>query len=154
MAPAEYFWDFGDGTGTSTETHPIYAYSTGGDFEVSLTASNPGGSDAVTHTVIITPTPLALFTYAPAYPQPGEQIQFYDASNGNPTAWDWDFGDEMGKSSLQNPAYTYLTTGTFTVTLRAENRCGWGAQYRRAIKVGAEPPQFQVYLPIIVRNEE
>jgi PKD repeat protein len=154
MAPAEYLWDFGDGTGISTETHPVYTYSTGGDFSVSLTASNPGGSDEVTHTVTITPTPTAFFTYTPAYPQPGEQIQFYDASNGNPMAWDWDFGDEMGKSSLQNPAYTYLTTGTFTVTLRAENSCGWGTEYSRGIRIGEEPPQFQVYLPIIIRNQE
>ena len=36
----------------------------------------------------------------------GEIIQFTDQSAGNPTGWDWDFGD--GKhSSFQNPTHSY-----------------------------------------------
>jgi gliding motility-associated-like protein len=44
-------------------------------------------------------------------------VQFKDASTGA-TSWSWDFGDGIGKSTVQNPGlYTYLTAGTFTVTL-------------------------------------
>ena len=39
------------------------------------------------------------------------------------TSWSWDFG-EGGTSSLQNPSYTYSTSGTYTVALTAANSYG------------------------------
>ncbi|HHE38948.1 MAG TPA: PKD domain-containing protein, partial [Candidatus Cloacimonetes bacterium] len=43
-------------------------------------------------------------------------VQFTDLSTGNPTSWEWDFGD--GETSIeQNPAHEYLSTGSFTVSL-------------------------------------
>lgn len=47
-----YTWDFGDGSGTSTEVSPTYTYVDGGAFTVTLTAVGAGGtatySDEVT----------------------------------------------------------------------------------------------------------
>ncbi len=45
-------------------------------------------------------------------------VQFSDLSEGNPTAWKWDF-DNNGiiDSEEQNPTYTYETAGDFTVSL-------------------------------------
>lgn len=40
-----YSWDFGDNTGTSTDTSPTYTYENGGNYTVTLTVSNQGGSD-------------------------------------------------------------------------------------------------------------
>lgn len=45
-------------------------------------------------------------------------VHFTDKSGGNPTGWQWDFGDGS-YSTLQNPVYTYNTPGTYTVTLTA-----------------------------------
>jgi PKD repeat protein len=43
-------------------------------------------------------------------------VQFTDQSTGNPTSWNWNFGD--GDSSLvQNPVHIYLTKGKYTVKL-------------------------------------
>jgi PKD repeat protein len=39
-----YLWDFGDGTGTSTEQNPTYEYADYGNYPVKLTATNQGGS--------------------------------------------------------------------------------------------------------------
>ena len=50
-------------------------------------------------------------------------IQFTDLSTNNPTSWLWTFGDG-NTSTLQNPAHTYLTNGTYTVTLKATNAYG------------------------------
>ncbi len=50
-------------------------------------------------------------------------VTFIDASTGNATAWAWDFGDG-GTSTDQNPVHTYLTAGTYTVSLRATNADG------------------------------
>jgi PKD repeat protein len=49
--PIEYLWDFGDGTGTSTETNPEYTYLAPGTYNVTLQATNGEGTDFVTHPV-------------------------------------------------------------------------------------------------------
>jgi PKD repeat protein len=49
-------------------------------------------------------------------------VQFTDTSV-DATAWSWDFGD--GKSStIKNPAHTYTSVGTYTVTLITSNSFG------------------------------
>ncbi len=53
-------------------------------------------------------------------------VQFTDTSFGLPAPdeWLWDFGDEMGTSTEQNPVYTYTTSGDFEVTLWVTNVYG------------------------------
>lgn len=46
----------------------------------------------------------------------GFDVAFTDASLGNPTMWQWDFGDNT-ISNIQNPAHTYLHPGTYHVCL-------------------------------------
>jgi carboxypeptidase T len=41
-----------------------------------------------------------------------------------PLQYEWDFGDGSGTSTVSDPAYTYLATGTFSVTLVATNTLG------------------------------
>jgi monoamine oxidase len=41
--PTGWSWDFGD-SGTSGDQHPTHQYTMGGDYTVSLTATNPNGS--------------------------------------------------------------------------------------------------------------
>ncbi|MEO1436483.1 MAG: PKD domain-containing protein, partial [Bacteroidota bacterium] len=48
---------------------------------------------------------------------------FSDLSTGNPTGWDWSFGDG-NFSSAQNPVHTYLSSGTYNVCLQVFNECG------------------------------
>jgi PKD repeat protein len=49
-------------------------------------------------------------------------VQFTDAST-DATGWSWDFGDGSTSTS-QNPAHTYATSGTYTVTLTTTNSFG------------------------------
>jgi len=55
-SPTSWRWNFGDG-GTSTMKNPSYVYSNAGVYTVTLTATNPGGSDTETKTNYITVTP-------------------------------------------------------------------------------------------------
>ena len=49
-----YLWDFGDG-GSSTETNPVYTYTTDGEYAVTLTAMDDNGnSDEEVQTITIT----------------------------------------------------------------------------------------------------
>jgi len=50
-------------------------------------------------------------------------INFTDESLNGPTSWAWDFGDG-NSSTVQNPAHTYTTNGTYSVTLTATNAFG------------------------------
>ncbi len=50
-------------------------------------------------------------------------IQFTDLSSGQPTSWQWDFGDG-NTSTQQNPLHIYSASGTYTVTLIACNQYG------------------------------
>jgi len=47
-------------------------------------------------------------------------VNFTDSSANNPTTWHWDFGDG-NTSALQNPTHTYSDTGSYTVSLIANN---------------------------------
>jgi PKD repeat protein len=61
MKPINYTWDFGDGIGTSTETHPSYTYWDIDTYTVTLNAINDLGTDTITHSVIIEPPIFKIF---------------------------------------------------------------------------------------------
>jgi PKD repeat protein len=42
-------------------------------------------------------------------------VQFTDASSGNPTGFSWDFGDESALSTEKNPLHTYEEEDTYNV---------------------------------------
>ena len=48
----------------------------------------------------------------------GDQVEFFDSSNGNIISWDWTFeGGTPATSTQQNPVVTYNTAGVYDVTL-------------------------------------
>jgi len=50
------------------------------------------------------------------------QVQFSDASLGNPTSWSWTFeGGTPATSNLQNPLVSYNVAGSWNVTLNVSN---------------------------------
>ncbi|UCE25474.1 MAG: PKD domain-containing protein, partial [Candidatus Zixiibacteriota bacterium] len=57
--PNAWNWDFGDGVGTSAEQNPSYTYNGIGSYTVTLTATNPCGSDPEVKVDYITVTECA-----------------------------------------------------------------------------------------------
>ena len=55
-SPTTWSWDFGDQQ-TSTLSNPVHTYGTAGDFSVSLTVTNAGGSNSTMKTNYINVTP-------------------------------------------------------------------------------------------------
>ncbi|HOL41273.1 MAG TPA: PKD domain-containing protein [Methanospirillum sp.] len=140
--PTMWAWDFGDGA-TDMVANPTHVYTKPGTYSVTLTASNQYTSDTVCKTQWVTVKPKAIKADFSANPRSGEApltVQFTDLSTGNPTMWNWDFGDgsiipagadenvtcEGGvcppPNTLQNPRHTYIVPGTYTVTLTASNQ--------------------------------
>ena len=65
-----------------------------------------------------TAVPQAKFTATPPNGHPPLDVQFTDKSTGNISAWEWDLnGDGALDSIIQNPKYTYESTGNYTVSL-------------------------------------
>jgi PKD repeat protein len=69
------------------------------------------------------PLPVSNFIGTPLIGNVPLTVQFYDTSTGAPTAWNWNFGDG-GTSSQQNPVHTYVSIGTYTVSLKVSNAVG------------------------------
>jgi len=112
-------WDFGDGI-TSTDQNPQHTYTTGGNYTVTLNASD--GTDAGQHTEIITVNVVVAvdFTANPTSGGAPLVVHFTDHSTGA-TSWKWRFGEGSPwgppDSTLQNPSYTYNNPGSYDVTL-------------------------------------
>jgi outer membrane protein assembly factor BamB/PKD repeat protein len=153
-SPTGWQWDFGDGT-TSTEQSPTHVYMTAGKFTPKLTASNAGGTSTYqsfiwvragpvipTPTIIptktVTPTispppggaPIAMFAMNTTLGFAPMTVQFTDRSFYGPTDWLWNFGDGEN-STLQDPAHTYFTPGTYAVSLSVSNQNGQGNATRK-----------------------
>ncbi|SMD03383.1 PKD domain-containing protein [Pedobacter africanus] len=124
----KWLWDFGDNT-TSTAQNPKHVYASSGPFEVKLSVGLDEGcmSDVKTFTIHIRPKINAALS-APANGCINKEIAFADASSsaaGPMVSWQWDFGDGSAVSIQQHPKHTYLSAGTYTVTLitRTANGC-------------------------------
>ncbi|MEP7170395.1 MAG: PKD domain-containing protein, partial [Bacteroidota bacterium] len=62
---------------------------------------------------------------------PLDSVQFTDLSTGNPTTWNWSFGNG-NTSTLKNPQASYPNPGVFTVTLTVGN----GTTTNTVVKTG------------------
>ena len=117
--PLNWSWDFGDGN-TSTEQNPIHTYTSGGTFNVCLTASNSTGSNTACQEVEVFLPPAAAFDIDTIG---NGTFAFNDLSTNTPLSWAWDFGDGS-TSDVQNPIHTYNIPGTFNVCLNVINEVG------------------------------
>lgn len=112
-----YFWDFGDTSGTSTNTNPAYLYKGPGFYVARLrVVSDSGCVDSTFKSIQVYPRPKSAFSVQSC---PSDSIQFTDLSDPNGDAIVsqlWDFGD--GKTSnVKNPKHLYTAEGSFGVRL-------------------------------------
>ena len=156
-------WDFGDGN-ASTEKSPSHVYAQVGNYTVTLTATNIGGtstkSTVTPIAVTLPPAPVANFSVSPAAGTAPLSVRFVNLSKGKVDSWAWDFGD--GNTSTQvSPTHVYTRVGNYTVTLSATNPGGISTQASvTPIAVSAPPApvaNFGVtpakgYAPLSVRS--
>ena len=121
-----YFWNFGDSK-TSTTVAPSHCFSKG-TYTISLQLTDSIGCvNTTTAHVVAYPQPHANFY---DNPQPttilDPVIYFHDITTGgaNITSWNWNFGDNLGTATSQNPTHTYQDTGTFAVQLIVTTNMG------------------------------
>ena len=131
--PLSYLWNFGDSLGSSSLRDPSYSYANAGSYTVTLTATNPLGSDSAAHTVEVLPcveltsASLAQSTPAPLYR--GNPAQFsaglLPAGATRPYTYTVSYGDgsaPLTAASSADPlalSHTYNVTGTYTLDFSA-----------------------------------
>ena len=119
----DWNWDFnGDGVIDSTERDPSHVYDAPGRYSVSLTVSGPAGSDTAreeNYIYVVNTVCKADFTASiTEVTGKNEPVYFYDKSEGDIIAWEWDFdSDGTIDSTGQNPVYVFTKDGTYSVTL-------------------------------------
>jgi PKD repeat protein len=120
-------WDFdGDGVVDSVLQNPQYEFANPGNYTISLTVSGADGNDTEIKAEYIElfPCPDFIDFIAETTSMHGRHpIQFTDLSSPDPslgtvTGWKWDFNsDDRIDSMEQNPKYTYMRNGIYSVTL-------------------------------------
>ena len=144
--PTEFVWDFGDGT-TSTRPSPTHAYEAPGTYQVTLRASNEGGTSIASQQVVVVARPVADFEFA----IDGRTVSFMDASM-NGEIWVWDFGDGTS-SAARNPEHTFEEGGVFDVTLVVRNPAGASAPATARVRI-VEPPVAVATCAVVGRTLE
>lgn len=149
--PTTFLWDFGDGE-QSTMQSPSHTYNRHGNYTVSLTVGTSGGTNSTSKVDFIQVTqefdvPVANFTteyfyYGRLY----AYGRFMDTSTGNPTSWNWTFGDGY-YSEDADPWHEYEGVGSYNVTLTVSNSAGSDTITKEAFIVIPTPvPEAYFYV--------
>lgn len=121
---ANYSWDFGGGSATGSGQGPyLVNWATVGNKTITLSINDHGClSQVFSGTVTVNPVPTALFYATNTAGCAPLTVFFHDSSLNvtSSTVYEWDFGDQT-ISNLQNPAHTFVTPGTYGVTLTITN---------------------------------
>ena len=144
---SSYFWLFGDGA-TSSSANPTHTYTTRGNFDVTLIASNTlGCTDTLRKPAYIKiQPPQVLFDNLPMRGCTPLSYTFSPIINSvDPiVSYFWDFGDGA-TSTLPNPPHTWIIPGFFTVRLilTTAGGCVDTTTLINAIQTGIKPvPNF------------
>jgi len=144
-------WYFGDGTGTVTINAPAspnvsHVFPLLGPYSVELRViNNLGCIDSAYHSVTLTPSPIADFSYG--VPCAGDTMKFQNHSklNNGPAivSYNWDFGDPASggsnSSNQINGQHVYNNAGLYTVRLAIANTTGCPDTIRKTFYINARP---------------
>lgn len=127
--PLTFSWTFGD-AGVSTLAEPTHAYTQPGTYTVTLVVTDVGGladTASVDLPVSSNGAPTAVLSVSPATITLGESISYTAAGSTDPEghqiSYVWAFGD-YSASSQEAGTYTYVSEGSFTVSLTVTDPFG------------------------------
>ena len=114
-----YSWDFGDGE-SSTETSPSHTYAADGTYDVTLTATNSGGSNSVTNQLELTSV-LTLADLNDTWkvaPEAGALA--VGPTQGDGSWWSLSEDDVTTRSCFMDDKYTLGSDGSFSIAMDGE----------------------------------
>ena len=139
-------WQFGDGSISGLQ-NPGHTY-TSGTYSVTLVGTtNNGCQSSITKNnyIVISSNPIASFSASPTTTTEDNATIFFINQSSGATSYIWNFGDGTGTTDNSiNPIYSYENSGTFTVTLYAENSAGCSDTSETTITI---KPVYTFYIP-------
>jgi PKD repeat protein len=114
-----YSWDFGDGE-SSTETSPSHTYAADGTYDVTLTATNSGGSNSVTKQLELTSV-LTLADLNDTWkvaPEAGALA--VGPTQGDGSWWSLSEADVTTRACFIDDKYTLNADGSFSIEMDGE----------------------------------
>jgi gliding motility-associated-like protein len=118
-----YIWDFGNGI-IDNQQNPTFVFNEVGSQSVQLVAeSSLGCTDTTTQLINVVQGPQAAFAVNQFRAPVNFDFLFDDQSNGA-EQWNWNFGDGLGITQVQNPTYSYPDEGDYLVTLTVSGSTG------------------------------
>lgn len=137
----QYNWAFGDGN-TSDEVNPTHAFSTSGDYPITLTAINDCGQADTTIVVTISiPAPSAAFEVNHTVGCSPLEVSFSNTSQFGAN-FEWSFpGGNPEASTSENPTVVYQEAGSYSVALIASSTSGADTVAMTDLIVVGEAPE-------------
>jgi gliding motility-associated-like protein len=137
-------WDFGDAT-QLIGNQVTHQYAAGGNYVVTHAVSTVNGCvGTAIENITIYEAPSVGFNLNNACP--GVAINFEDNSLGNGTTitnWNWNFGDNIGTGTNSTESYSYLSAGSFDVSLIVVDNQGCTDTLIQSVEIYEEPlPTF------------
>ncbi|MBK8499176.1 MAG: gliding motility-associated C-terminal domain-containing protein [Flavobacteriales bacterium] len=147
---AQVQWSYGDGHVIGAMDSVVHTYSNAGNYDLGAVITWPNG--CITDTLIddmvrVITVPIADMSWYPHPPTINDPIvQFTDLSLPNVVSWWWDFGEDFGTSTEQNPVIEYPDEvgGNYPVMLVVANELGCTDTLRSVVEVHDE---FMVWVP-------
>lgn len=148
---SQWNWNLGDSSGTVTSLAFDHCYDNASPhapayYSVSLSVTSDSGCVTTltkNNYITVLPNPLAQFTADPEISIVYPVVTIADQSLGA-DFWSWDFGDTDTSSLSNPPPHTYADTGSYVITLIAENQYGcWDTANRNVIV----EPTFTFFIP-------
>ncbi len=145
--PAQYLWDFGDGT-TSTDKNPSHVYQNPGIYHIQLTLTTTSGCvQTLTlyrpDLVNVHPSPISKFSVDPLITNICDsKVTFIDLSSGA-LSYFYLMDDQGGSATEANPIHYYQTSGQKRPRQVVTNE--FGCQDTSFQQLYIEP--FTVYIP-------
>jgi len=135
-----YLWDNSASLNDNTLSNPVASPSITTRYTLTVTENSTGCSD--TSSVVVSVNPIPVVDFSVADTCIGNITLFTDVSTiavGGINSWVWDFGDAVGTSTLQNPSYTYGSTGTYDVKLITVSTAGCTDSITKTITIVSLP---------------
>jgi len=124
---------------------PEWTYADNGTYTVALRVKDAEDAESeivVAQVTVIDRAPIGAFTWSPDGQEEGLAVAFTDGSTSSPdaiAAWHWDFGNGQ-TSEDQNPQYTFLDNGVYTVRLTVTDDDGSTAQIEHQVTINDRAP--------------
>ena len=146
-----YFWDFGDGSTTTSSPGPVnHTYTKHGKYSVCLTVSFSSGPNSTICNEVNVEIPDNAIDYFFAANSPsGNDVTLTPSSQvGTAVSYLWDLGD--GATSTSNIAFThtYPTPGIYTVTLTVTNAAGNQSTFSRNVRTAGLTTAFAGFFDV------